>query len=458
LPRAALVAVLLALTLWALLSVALGARGAGDPLTDDERDYLRAAAHLARSGTLSVAPVSVRDPAPDAYREPGYPALLALAWRVAAAPLPADEGALERTFETPRLGAATRAVGVLLLTLAVAAAGWSVGRLATARAGALAAALVAASPALHARAVMAMSETLLAAHLALVGTALAAWVRGSRRAAAASLALVAVLPLVRAEGAVIVGVAAGVAALCGSGSRWRRVARGALFAAVALLPALLWMERNRRAVGHFTMGDRAGLALATRAAIDRDVGRSGLLQPLLAWTPSARAQRLSRARGGGVDYLDYSWGGGGNFFSRTVDEWRTERGRPGADPLAVDAAFARRSLRRFAAHPLEHLEAGVAVAWRGLFAERSPAWSRPVDLGLAFGLLLAVAMAWVTGAAVARRDGRRLALLAPAWALFLFQVAATEFLPRYGVPLLPLAWGAVALALAGRGPEFAPRD
>ncbi|KAB2949407.1 MAG: hypothetical protein F9K18_15260 [Thermoanaerobaculia bacterium] len=84
---------------------------------------------------------------------------------------------------------------------------------------------------------------------------------------------------------------------------------------------------------------------------------------------------------------------------------------------------------------------------RGLFAEVSPAWARPFDLAFALGLLLAAGMLLATAHALRRRELATLAYLAPAWLLFGFHVAATELLPRYAVPLLPLAWSALALAL-----------
>ena len=58
--------------------------------TGDERDYFPAAVCLARSGVLSCAPLSVSVPPPDAYREPGYPFLLAAYWRLARMPLPEE--------------------------------------------------------------------------------------------------------------------------------------------------------------------------------------------------------------------------------------------------------------------------------------------------------------------------------------------------------------------------------
>jgi len=442
---------LLAMTAAAALALlALAPEAERGALTDDERDYLRAAAHLAHDGVLSFAPLGRGEPRPSAYREPGYPTLLALSLRALAVPLPDGEADLERLPASARSVRALRLLGAFLLAVAAGACGWGVARMGGAPAGALAAALVVASPSLRQRSSLAMSELLLAALLALATAACVAWWGGSRRAALVGVVSISLLPLVRAECVVLIALPALLAAFRGEGGSVRRVRRALVVAGVALLPTLAWMERNRETVGHFTLGDRSGLALAVRAALDEDVARTGLVRPLLAWTPSERARRLARTTAGGVDYLAYEWSGEGNYFTRTVRAWSAERARPGADPLAVDAAYRRASLHRFASHPLDHLSASLAVAWRGQFAERSPAWTHPLELGLPLGLLLMTAVAWVTGRAVAGRDVARLVFVAPAWALFLLHAGTSEFLPRYGEPLLPLAWSVLALAALGR--------
>jgi len=428
------------------LVAVLSPRPVGPGLTEDEHEYLRAAAHLARSGRLSFAPLD-RVAEPGAYREPGYPALLAFAWRIADAPVPATPAALGDLARTPRLASATRGVNALLFALAIAAAGSAGTLLAGGRAGALAAALVAASPALHERVTMVMSETLAAALLMLVAGALVARWRGYRYAGVVSLVLVALLPLARSECILLVPVGAAVVAATARGNRRRRRLVGLAFGVVALLPSFAWAMRNERELGHFVLADRSGLALAMRAALDADIARAGFWQPVLAWTPVDAAQRRSRAMATGVDFLDYRWVGRGNYLTRTIRAWTAARQRPGADPLAVDRTMRRASLEAFAEQPLAHLEAVPAVAWRGLFAERSPEWAWPFDLRLGIGLLLALSVILATRAG--RHERALLVLLAPAWVLFAFHAAATEFLPRYSAPLLPLVWTAVAVLVAG---------
>ena len=51
--------------------------------------------------------------------------------------------------------------------------------------------------------------------------------------------------------------------------------------------------------------------------------------------------------------------------------------------------------------------------------------------------------------ALARRERLRIAFLLPFAISFMLHALGTEFLPRYGVPLLPCAWVAVAVLVLG---------
>lgn len=444
----------------AALLVAAGAAGLGlsaradrdsTRLFEDEREFAGAAANVARHGVLAWTTPGTTPPASGNFREPAYPALVALAWRVAAAPVPASADEVARLPELGRPWRAVRALNLMLLALAVAAAGLAVGRLGGALAGALAFALVAASPALRATSTQLMSENLAAAHLALAALALLALARGERRARWPALAVVALLPLSRAEGVLLLPVALLVDWMAGrSRPAAQRRHATAMAAAVLVLPAALWLARNAVATGHAVLADRGGLALAVRAEVDAQVERCGARAALLAWTPLDAARRASLRLAPEADWLDYRPSGPGNFYQRTLRAWQRARAAPGADPLAVDAAFGRAALARFASSPGAHARAAAAVAVRGVFAERSPEWSSPFDLAFGAGILLAAGMLVATATALRHRDPGALALLAPALILFGFHVAATELLPRYGVPLLPLAWASVALVTVSR--------
>ena len=417
--------------------------------TGDERDYVQAAAHLARSGVFSRAPLTIAVPPRDAYREPGYSFLLAAYWRLAQVALPGVKQSEWADFS----GAAARGIDVLgaLLLGATALGGGLAARFAGASwpASLAAAVLVVASPALRQAALVPGSEGLAAALVTLAGCGLGlAVTRGGGGAIALAGLATGFCPLVRGAGIAL--VPAGVLVLLmvpGSVSWRRRATRAAVFACLALAPLAIWMTRNSRATGHFVLTDRGGVVLWTRAELDRQIAREGLLPALLAWTPLESARRAGERIWPEASYSRYQWKGEGNFFTRSLRSWNAAR-LSSTDPLAVDLALGRKALGQFLRRPGDHWLAAFAVAWRGLFAERSPELIVPVDLTFGLGLLLAGAVVGVFSTAVRSRHVVPLALLAGPVALFLAHSAATEFLPRFGVPGLPLIWAALMATIS----------
>lgn len=416
----------------------------------DEADYLRAATHQARSGVHSSAPISEPAPRPDAYREPGYPFLLATAWRLGGVDLPRTEA---EWLDDPSSPAArsVRLLGALLLALTAAvgaaavqgAGGGFVASVATA-------ALVTASPALRQAALTPASEGLTAALVTLVAFA---WIRGvthpTWRWVALSGVAAGLVPLTRGATLVLIPTGAVLMLLAPRalplGGRLRRAA---LFSLLALAPSAAWMTRNLEVTGSFVLADRSGAVLYSRAELDRQIAREGLLPAVAAWTPVEAVRRAGASRWPEATFSRYEWRGEGNFFTRSLRRWHAER-RPPADPIAADRRLGREAMGEFIASPMRHLVATAAVAWRGLFAERSPESLLPLDLTCVVAFFLAAAIVRAGALALRGRNFRLAAFLAVPVALFLFHALLTEFLPRFAVPALPLAWGAVTLALCG---------
>ena len=101
---------------------------------------------------------------------------------------------------------------------------------------------------------------------------------------------------------------------------------------------------------------------------------------------------------------------------------------PEASSLEIDDALKQRALGMIKAAPLAHLAATPLFLWRG-----AP---------YVFAILLAGALY-----ACARRRWWLLAYVAPAMGLVLFYAALTHFIPRYALPMLPVA--SVAFAVLG---------
>ncbi|MFN7941568.1 MAG: hypothetical protein U0X73_08195 [Thermoanaerobaculia bacterium] len=446
----ATVAWLLAIALVALQGPPL----ARHPLTDDERDYLAGAMSLARDGTLAFAlPPRGEVARPSAYREPLYPAVLSIAWRLAGAvpesiaSVGSDDGA----------GARARATASWLhFALLLAGAGAAAGLARAAGGGAIAQAaaflLAGSSPALRFYGGEFACENLAAPLVSAATLALvAARARESRGLFLVAGGLWSAAALARAAFAPI-GLAAlallGLAAL--AGERTARRARLANVAWVALalaLPCAAWMARNAAATGFAVLADRGGSQLYLRTELGETLARGEWRAAWLEWTPLEAAQARRRERYPASEIADWRQSGAGNYYLRT---WRlrAELAEALGSPLAADRELRRRALTRIAAEPLAQLAAAPPIAWRGLFAERSPPRALPFDLRLALGLLLAAALAAGVLLALRRRDPALglvalVALLAAA-----LHALASEGLPRYGVPLLPILWALAAAVVA----------
>jgi hypothetical protein len=302
-------------------------------------------------------------------------------------------------------------LNVLLLLLGAGAAGALVARLADGTAGALAFLLVAASPALQASTRGAAAENLAAALVAVATLALVATIEGGALVAAAAGLALGALPLVSPSGTLVVAAGALVVGFAGA-ARPGRLARLAIFLALAAIPSLAWQQRNFGRLGRFELVEHAGGSPARRAALDREIERHGALTAALHWTPLDAARRAAERRA----------------------------------PQASFDAPPRPDQR---AGALARLASVAPLSWRALFVERSPGWTAPLDLRLLLGLLLAAGGVGVALPGLASRDARLLAFLAPAAALFLYHALVTDFPERAALPQLPIAWSALALVVGG---------
>jgi hypothetical protein len=238
----------------------------------------------------------------------------------------------------------------------------------------------------------------------------------------------------------------------------RPVARNGLVLTVCFAAVVApWMLRNHNHFGTWSIAERGGVVLLIRAEKDqmtaeeyrgafyawapygirpafgrllgfepRDLHRGGRLQRLNRY-PSAdfHADDVAAERAGRPD-LAIS-------YYRRARAQRVQLNREiGATlgSLEVDRRLQERALDMIAQHPWRHLAVTVPVLWRGAFM------AFPVlVLGLA--------------AALRRRDLRLATFLWPSMGLALFYGLLSHFIPRYGVPLVPVAI-VVALTVASQ--------
>lgn len=433
------------------------ADGKKSAFTDDEREYVQAAINLSRHGVFSHAS-EPEPPVADAYREPLYPAFVAAVWLATGVSVPErPEGLL--TGESAGSGAVRRVrMAQRLLLLLVAAAVARAATLLGARpaAAALGAAATIGSPVLRS-AVDALGTEALAAMLV---TASAVGFAEARRRLSPGWILVAGILMGATSicrGAFLLLAPVGFLLMLWTSrdaAKPQRLITWGLLVGAALAPPLAWLARNEAVTGHAVLSDRGGLAAYVRTELGVDVRADGLRRAALAWTPAEWAERLSRA-GSSPPLVDsWHWAGGAerpNYFVRSLRERRRLLTSTG-DPLAADRQMLRAALRRILADPGEYLVATTAVAWRSGFVERSPGWGRPFDLAFFLGLALAAGLLVTARRVVRTRDGAAAALLLPVVYCFVFHVLATEGLPRYQQPVLPLLWAATAAAVLPRRP------
>jgi 4-amino-4-deoxy-L-arabinose transferase-like glycosyltransferase len=435
------------------------ADGRKSAFTDDEREYAQSAIHLVHHGVFSHASGPGR-PALDAYREPLYPAFVAAVWLATGSAVPErPEGLLAGGPAGLEALRRVRIAQRLVLLLAALAVAWAVARMGGRPAAAgVAAAAVVTSPALRGAADALGSEALAAFLLTASAVALAEARRRSSPArilaaglllGATSMCRGAFLPLAPVAALVFLWTSREVA--------WsRRLAAGGLLLVSALAPAMVWVVRNKAVTGHAVLSDRGGLALHVRAELGADVRGDGMRRAAWAWTPAGWAER--RARSGPAPPLvdTWHWSEGGerpNYFVRSLRERRRLVEVTG-DPLTADRKMLRAAIQRILAEPQEYLVATPAVAWRSCFAEQSPHWGRPFDLAFFSGLALVFGLLVTGWRAVRARDVTAAAVVLPAVYCFVFHLLATEGLPRYQQPALPLLWAAAAAAaLPGQRPS-----
>lgn len=217
--------------------------------------------------------------------------------------------------------------------------------------------------------------------------------------------------------------------------------------AVVVLP---WMMRNQAAFGRFELAERGGVVLWVRALKDGMTAeeRRGALY---AWAPARLQAPIGAAlgfaprdleRGGRLQRLNR--GADSSFHEADVAaelagrpeeaisyyrKGRAERvrltriaagaGEP-APEVAADAALKAQALERIAEHPLRHLAMSLLFVWRG-----APFACPVLVAALVFGLR--------------RRDQALVAFAVPALGLVAFYALFSHFIPRYGLPAMPVA-------------------
>ncbi len=322
-PSAAFAVVAAALALKLVLLAAVAGTRPRAFVYIDTGTYLRPALALLRHGSFSPGPEAV--PEPEINRTPGYPLLVAAAWRVLG----------ERPWVPPFLGALLSA-GTALVSARLAT------RLFGGRAGVAAAVLVSCEPGTFLRSLDVLSDTPFTLALTLFASALAGYAAGDGTSPARAGFWLAVATLVRPLsfyllplGALFVLVAL---------RRGRSFRAGCAAAGLFLLPALLlvggWEARNLVRANAFTLSPIASSELLFYRAA-----------PVLARAEGVPVPEMQERLGNRERW----YRSGGGTEREIFGEARYRDLFPATSRLSLvelNARWRRQALGIFAAHPV----------------------------------------------------------------------------------------------------------
>ena len=446
-----------------------------DPQNSDGRQNLTYAYNLARYGVFSRSEADRPDIPPDFYREPLYPALMALSLKLFAAPNEFDYECFVAD-ETcgPQREMVKRTYIPLLVALAwatvAAARRWWAAYLCVAP-------LVAVSFFYINNSLSELPAALfllLHAWFLYEGIATENSPRSKRIFAVLSGIALGLLILTKAIFFYwMIALAASIAAYGFlRRHRWRPIVR---FAALLLLPALLlaniWMVRNFVLFEKYTLTSRSATVLAVRAEYSYMTANEyaaffaefspPILRPwLLTFFDEDDYQRLRRGNPNSYYYAVTRLTDDSEVVRLARERYdmspdlQSKEGEFVAAQLseADDAALSSAAIRTILDRLGKHLFLFLPFAYQGSFVEIQPyIWesstlqlmiSRFVEI---VALFFVPALLVMAGWALRKRHYAVVLFFAPALFSYAFHALATHYIPRYSTPLVPIFLIAVVL-------------
>ena len=419
----------------------------------DQNHWLTMAATLSRHGVLSrdgVEPAPGTRPAPTSYREPLYPALLALqiSRHPALSHMTVPE-VLRGSLGAPGLESLQGAQVALHFATALLVA-WIFWRLTGSVLGAaLVFPLVAFSPTLAAEARLYRNEGLAAFLLTAASAALLLAVErpSPLRFAGAGLA-VGLLALTKAMFATIwlpVLLLGAWAGLRRGWGRRRTVVALAAFAFAFTTTLGPWMARNLHHFGHAHLTQRGGAVLYLRALYD-GMNRDEYWASFVRFSDFEWTERVG-------DRIPFEskrhllrWEDGS--FYEIFKERRTKLADRLGSVREADRALLAEAVGIILAHPVRHLLVSIPLGLRGVFVEEDLAWLSPGVSGALTSVILFGALSGWAVLAFWRGDHALAAVLLPALFAWAFHTLLTHNIPRYNAICIPILYLCAALSAA----------
>jgi hypothetical protein len=232
------------------------------------------------------------------------------------------------------------------------------------------------------------------------------------------------------------------------------------FASITLLIAP-WMLRNYQNFGSFTLTERGGLVLLTRAMKNQMTDKE-YKSAFYVYAPvelkklhffreffgfndpnrdlSVELERLFRSRPGDAKAAEKGDVNGAKSFFHKAMAYSKQLSLLGVTD--VDEGLKNQAKRLIIENPFNHFKTVPLFAWRGIWSFGHPDPIQPTAGGIfsvLFNLVSFVSFLLLPFVAFAKKNVEFFAIGLVAWGMFMFYAFFTHFVPRYSAPLIPLA-------------------
>lgn len=207
-----------------------------------------------------------------------------------------------------------------------------------------------------------------------------------------------------------------------------------------------WMIRNYIHFNEFTITGRSGVVLLIRAEYNK-MNVKEYFGSFLVWTPGEITEKLID-RFFGDNALEL--GGELERLNRDLDPqsfYRSARAQRKSlvklygedrENAAINNELESVAKRRILTHPFKHILVSIPLAWRGIFVESGFYLLDPSELSVVMSLVYFVSFCMVAIASIVQRRWSLFAFIFPALFLFSMHSLFTNSNPRHNEPLIPI--------------------
>ncbi|MBN1571778.1 MAG: hypothetical protein JW984_01140 [Deltaproteobacteria bacterium] len=404
--------------------------------------------NLGRHGTLSMASVGtsgLENITPTSYREPGYPAVLALAMLLSPSLRNLPQGNFvseDVSFQVPSKSPSYMEMLILLFAALISMC--VVLRFTKSRLLSIAVLFgVGFSPALLLNIRHFLTENLTALLILAASIALMLSVRDERkRYYLLSGILFGMLTLTKATFQLAWPLLLGFMILY-LYKKKVPLKKGGVFLVIFLVSYFAvvspWMLRNYSHFNRAFIAERGGSVLMVRANYSM-MNSKEYLAHFLLWTPTVFAQKL-KDRYFNDEEISRLYRSNPDGYRNRARALRRELIEKYNDSAKADSVLTSMAVKQLVTHPIRHLLTCIPIAWKGIFVEME---AYPGlygnNLSPLISLVLFGGFFSLTVYSIVKGNWEYLAFFFLANYLFIMHVLFTHNIPRYNIPLIPVLW------------------